>query len=104
MGQALQDLLGVAEGGTQGETLAVVAGQLGECGKGPLGREFGGPREMQRPPGGLVVGAGSGDLHQGVEMRSGFVGEFVADARRRHAAGLPQEQGAAQLPLQRADL
>lgn len=34
-------------------------------------------------------------------MGCGFVGEFVADARRGHASGLPQEQGAAQLPLQR---
>ncbi len=103
-GQPLQGLLGVPEGRPQREALAVVAGQLGERGQSPLGGELGGTSEMQGAQRGVVVGARLGYLHEGVEMGRGLVREFVAHGRGGDPAGLAQEQGAAQLPFQGADL
>lgn len=46
-GEPFQGLLGVAEGGTQRETLAVLARQLRERGQCPLGGELRWPGQMQ---------------------------------------------------------
>ena len=48
-GEALQRLVRVAEGGPEREALAVVPGQLGEGGQGPLGGELRWAGEMQGP-------------------------------------------------------
>ena len=42
---------------------------------------------MQRPYSRLIVEPGLGDLHQGVQMGSRAVRQFVADAGRGHTAG-----------------
>ncbi len=102
--QALQRLLGGPERGAQGEALPVLTGEPRERGQGPLGGELRRPGQMQGAQRGAVVQPGLGDLHQRVEMRGGLVGEFVADGRRGHTAGLAEEQGAPELPLQGADL
>lgn len=103
-GKPFEGLLRGAEGGAQSEAPAVVTGERGQCGQGTLGGELRGTGEMQGAYGRVLVHPGLRDLHEGVEMRCRLVGQLVPDGRGRHAPRLTQEERAAQLPLQGADL
>ncbi|CAM5636874.1 hypothetical protein SANTM175S_07653 [Streptomyces antimycoticus] len=100
--QPLEQLLGAAEGAPHRQALGDEGGQRGQDAQRG---ELRGAREMQGAQGrAVVVETCLGDLHQGVEMRRGLVGEFVPDGGGDDAARRTEEQGAAQLPLQGAYL
>lgn len=89
--QPLEQLLGAAEGAPHRQALGDEGGQRGQDAQRG---ELRGAREMQGAQGrAVVVETRLGDLHQGVEMRRGLVGEFVPDGGGDDAARRTEEQG-----------